>query len=188
MYSAVKINGQKLYALARAGIEIERNSRKVTIHRIEWLYTRKNADGYPTIGYRVLCSKGTYIRTLCSDIGKQLGYPAVMSNLIRTSSGGFLREDCLTFEQIQQLLDDGKLKEHIVSTPDSVRHLPAITLDNHNVFKAMNGQHISFVDTSNSSQSTLYRVFDDQNIFLGIFQYDSTSQVLIPVKVWRGEQ
>jgi tRNA pseudouridine55 synthase len=98
MYSALKVGGEPLYKLARRGIEIERSGRNVTIREIE--LTRFDP---PLIGIRVLCSKGTYIRTLCDDIGNRLGVGAHMIELRRTRSGDFSVLDALTFEELERL-------------------------------------------------------------------------------------
>lgn len=94
MFSAVKIDGKRLYELAREGKEVERKSRKVTIHKLEILHMDLHQK-HPEIQFRVSCSKGTYIRTLCVDIGKALGYPAVMKSLIRTSTGSIRQRTVL---------------------------------------------------------------------------------------------
>ena len=90
MFSAVKIDGKRLYELAREGKEVERKSRKATIFELEILELNLDQK-HPEIRFRAMCSKGTYIRTLCVDIGKALGYPAVMVSLIRTSTGNIRR-------------------------------------------------------------------------------------------------
>ena len=99
MYSALKVGGQKLLDLARKGIEVERKPRKVMVDRLE-AYQTQNNDEY-LLNVRV--SKGTYIRTLCDDIGKHLGTGAVMSTLTRTSCGGFGIEDAITIEELEQM-------------------------------------------------------------------------------------
>lgn len=86
MYSAVKVDGKRLYELARQGKTVERKSREVTIHELE-LTGLTIKEGYPEISFRVLCSKGTYIRTLCVDIGKTLGYPSTMVELTNDVGG-----------------------------------------------------------------------------------------------------
>ncbi|OEH92315.1 tRNA pseudouridine(55) synthase TruB [Bacillus solimangrovi] len=101
MYSAVKVNGKKLYEYARQGIAVERPERTVTIHDITMLSNDPVTDKNTTFSIRVTCSKGTYVRTLAVDIGKALGYPAHMSKLTRHSSGGFQLEDCVTFDKIE---------------------------------------------------------------------------------------
>jgi tRNA pseudouridine55 synthase len=98
MYSAVKVKGEPLYKLARKGVEIERAGRNVTIRALE--LTRFDP---PWIGIRVLCSKGTYIRTLCDDIGDRLGVGAHMVELRRTLTGNFSILDALTFEELEGL-------------------------------------------------------------------------------------
>ena len=94
MYSAVQVGGKRLYELAREGQVIERQSRRVTIYELELLELNLDQP-HPTIRFTVQCSKGTYIRTLCVDIGKALGVLAVMAELKRTMSGGFTEEQCL---------------------------------------------------------------------------------------------
>ena len=113
MFSAVKINGKRLYELAREGKTVERKSRTVTIHEIEM--TDFDAEGdYTEISFRVLCSKGTYIRTLCVDIGKKLGVPSVMVKLVRTVSAGITEDQCLTLEQIEQFMKDDILHTRLI--------------------------------------------------------------------------
>ena len=109
MYSAVKVNGRKLYEYARAGQEVERSERQVTIYSFE----RTSPifyDGYlARFTFRVKCSKGTYIRTLSLDLGEKLGYAAHMSHLTRTSAAGLQLEDALTLEEISEKVEAGKL-------------------------------------------------------------------------------
>ena len=98
MYSAVKVQGKKLYELARHGKEVERKPRPVTIHELELLETESEAD----VRLRCLCSKGTYIRTLCHDIGQVLGCGGCMSSLRRTMAAGFALADAVTMEDVQE--------------------------------------------------------------------------------------
>jgi len=97
MYSAIKVKGKKLYELARQGIEIERQSRKITIYSIDIIEINNNK-----VLFDVLCSKGTYIRTLCKDIGKVLGCGGVMSFLHRTEASGFYLNTSITIEELQE--------------------------------------------------------------------------------------
>jgi len=100
MYSAVKVNGKRLYEYARKGIEVERPRRTVTIYSLELLDEREIFTGETVkFGIRIACSKGTYIRTLAVQIGEQLGYPAHMSQLVRTRSGRFTAQDCITLSE-----------------------------------------------------------------------------------------
>ena len=101
MYSAVSVNGERLYELARKGIEVERDEREVEIKRLELI---GEANGEYTI--EVLCSKGTYIRTLIDDLGRKLGCGAVMTALTRTAAMGFTLDDCVTLEELQEKKDN----------------------------------------------------------------------------------
>ena len=98
MYSAIKVNGQKLYQLARQGKEVERPARPVTIHELEVLGQDESGDWL----LRILCSKGTYVRTLCHDIGQALGCGGCMSSLRRTVAAGFTLDDAVTLDRVQQ--------------------------------------------------------------------------------------
>ena len=105
MYSAIKINGKKLYELARKGREVERPARRVTIHAL----TLESREGEADFTIRVRCSKGTYVRTLCHDIGQALGCGGCMSSLRRTMAAGFTLEDAVTLDEVQQAEDPAKL-------------------------------------------------------------------------------
>ena len=105
MYSAIKINGKKLYELARKGREVERPARKVTIHSL----TLESREGEADFTIRVRCSKGTYVRTLCHDIGRALGCGGCMSSLRRTMAAGFTLEDAVKLDEVQQAQDPAKL-------------------------------------------------------------------------------
>ncbi len=109
MYSAIKHNGKKLYELAREGIEIEREPRTVHIDAIK-INEIHISDEEKTVRITVSCSKGTYIRTLCHDIGNKLGCGACMMKLVRTRVGQFMVDDSLTFNQISALMIKGNLK------------------------------------------------------------------------------
>ncbi len=111
MYSAVKIGGKKLYELARKGIEVERPSREVTIDEI----IIDDISGRD-VTMTVTCSKGTYIRTLCSDIGERLGCGACMASLVRLRAAGFDVEDAVTLDQVRQFVSEGSLGDHIIPT------------------------------------------------------------------------
>ena len=109
MYSAVKVNGRKLYEYARAGQEVERPERQVTIYSFERTSPICYEDKLARFTFRVKCSKGTYIRTLSVDLGEKLGYAAHMSHLTRTSAAGLQLEDSLTLEEIAQKVEAGQL-------------------------------------------------------------------------------
>ena len=109
MYSAVKVNGRKLYEYARAGQEVERPERQVTIYSFERTSPISYEDRLARFTFRVNCSKGTYIRALSVDLGEKLGYAAHMSQLTRTSAAGLRLEDALTLEEISKKVEVGQL-------------------------------------------------------------------------------
>ena len=106
MYSALKVNGQKLYDLARKGKEVERQPRPITVHELELLHF----DGQDA-RIRVRCSKGTYIRTLCHDIGEKLGCGAAMESLLRTKVGRFTLDDAITLAQTEEAVQKRNHRE-----------------------------------------------------------------------------
>ena len=125
MYSAVKVDGQRLYSLAREGKEVGRQPRPVTIEEISILESDHEHHEYVI---DVLCSKGTYIRTLCHDIGEKLGCGAVMTQLRRTVAAGFTQEDAITLEDAQRLADTGELRRRILPVETLFGHLPRVQL------------------------------------------------------------
>lgn len=120
MYSAVKVNGRRLYEYARAGEIVERPSRIITIDQIELISSIVHDGETVRFSIRVVCGKGTYIRTLAVMIGEKLGYPAHMSKLVRTSSGGFYEKDCVTLEELAVSMPEDVLKPVEIA----VSHLP----------------------------------------------------------------
>ncbi len=154
MYSAVKINGKKLYEYAFKGEVVERPSRQVTIHELDRIGEVSEDDGTVSIPVRVTCSKGTYIRTLAVDIGEHLGYPAHMSFLIRTASGPFKLEECLTFDQIKQMIEEETLclfpMEYALST------MPSLTVTPELEAKLQNGAVLPQVDEMTGDRLVMY--------------------------------
>lgn len=185
MYSAVKVDGKRLYELAREGKEIERKSRKVTIEEIDILDMNLTLK-HPEVRFRVKCSKGTYIRTLCVDIGKALGYPAVMKQLIRTSTGNIHIEQCLSFEQIEQYHAEGTLENYIIPMDTAISHIPALTLTALQAEHALQGKsiHIQLRTSLGDEAKPLFRAYDPNHKFLGLFEWKEATQILVPVKVF----
>lgn len=116
MYSAIKIDGKKLYELARKGVEVERKPRSVTINYINILNI--NGDEVEMV---IGCTKGTYIRTLCNDIGDALGCGGFMKSLVRTKCGGFSIENSITLEEFEELYNKGEAESVIVSPEDIMK-------------------------------------------------------------------
>ncbi|MCI8916792.1 MAG: tRNA pseudouridine(55) synthase TruB [Oscillospiraceae bacterium] len=125
MYSAIKVNGKKLYELARKGKEVERKPRPVTIHALE-------LEGWPDAGedftLRVVCSKGTYVRTLCHDVGQALGCGGCMSSLRRVKAAGFTLADSVTLEAVQAAVDRGEGKSLLLPVDALFAGLPVLVL------------------------------------------------------------
>lgn len=119
MYSAIKKNGKKLYEYAREGIEIEREARKVSIFSINILDV-----SLPEVTFKVHCSKGTYIRSLCRDIGEKLGTGAVMKSLTRREVNGFNISDSFTLDKVQELMDTGEIETKILPTDSLLNDYP----------------------------------------------------------------
>ncbi len=188
MYSALKHNGRKLYELAREGIEIERKSREVTIHRIE-LLKYDHSLLFPNIHIRVSCSKGTYIRTLCVDIGRRLGLPAVMSGLVRTATGGITLDKCFTLEEIEQHMVQGTIQRIFLPIDEVIAHIPAIVLEQSLINRALYGQlitipNINIEGLKQGDSDQVVRLYSESSTFHGIFSLNTSSAVLTPVKVF----
>jgi len=153
MYSAIKIGGKKLYELARQGIEIERQPRKITIFEINVLNINKDV-----VEIDVLCSKGTYIRTLCQDIGEELGCGAHMAGLIRTQSSNFTADKAVTFTQ----LENGNVEDYILPV-DQMFDYPKISVEGENERKILNGNAVVMQGLIAEQK---YRVYDSENKFI----------------------
>lgn len=184
MYSALKHNGQKLYELARKGIEIERKPRIVNINSLR-VNDINLEDSQKTVTITVDCSKGTYIRSLCDDIGKKLGCGACMMKLTRTRVGDFQLDDTLTLNQISALVLKGEIEKRIVPVDDIFRDYESIILPEeytnylHNGNKIVAGQ---LPDDIIVNEGSRYRVYDSDNIFIGVYIF--TDGVLSPVKIF----
>ncbi|MEZ0116570.1 UNVERIFIED_ORG: tRNA pseudouridine55 synthase [Heyndrickxia coagulans] len=148
MFSAVKVNGRRLYEYARAGIEVERPKRNVQIYSLELLDGREYFEG-PVVSFRfrASCSKGTYIRTLAVMIGEKLGYPAHMSNLTRTEAGGFSKEQCATFQEIEKAVETGDRESLLFPLEAGIRHLPKWEISDTLAEKVKNGAVLKKPDT-----------------------------------------
>jgi len=160
MYSALKLNGRKLYELAREGITVERKARKITIHAIECL----DFSG-ELLTLDVRCSKGTYIRTLAEDIGHFLGCGATVKELRRTATGDFKLADAVTIEQIQDLVPNATLQEILIPVDKPLLAMPAIEVDQVEADLILQGQQITAPNTD--GKLGLYRLYHQQK-FLGL--------------------
>ncbi|TKC18700.1 tRNA pseudouridine(55) synthase TruB [Robertmurraya kyonggiensis] len=147
MFSAVKVNGKRLYEYARQGIEIERPSRQVTIYDIELLDERQCFEGETiSFRFRVSCSKGTYIRTLAVMIGEELGYPAHMSDLTRIKSAQITLEDCITLEDVEKLTAEGSIERVLRPIESALYYLPKYEISDKLIEKVKNGAALPIPD------------------------------------------
>ncbi|MFD2670055.1 tRNA pseudouridine(55) synthase TruB [Marinicrinis sediminis] len=183
MYSAVKVDGKRLYELAREGKTVERKVRKAWIYQIE-LLSYDAACAEPRLKFRVRCSKGTYIRTLCVDIGKSLGVPAVMSELVRTRTGPFTTADCVTLEQLEQHVQSDQLASCLLPPDQGVVHFPSAHVDQQTAERLCDGLRKPITNHEGWPVDQLVRVYGPADTFIGIFRLDSSSR-LSPVKVFR---
>lgn len=182
MYSAVKVNGKRLHQLAREGKEIERKARRI---RIEYIHIE--SIRLPEVKMTVGCSKGTYIRTLCHDIGQRLGCGAVMTSLERTRSGDFRKEAALTLPEIEKARDVGTLLRHILPVEAFFAEYPKVVveaefrklIDNGNPF--YNHMTVEKIKYKNEAQA---RVYNDEGKFYGIFEYCLQEDRFKPVKMF----
>ena len=179
-YSALKINGKRAYDLAREGREFEIKPREIIIYNNE---IRRIDLGSGEIEFDVTCSKGTYIRTICDDIGRELGCGAVMTALTRTASGYFRIEDSHTIEEIME--DDDPLNNKLIPADITLEKLGKIELNDNRITAFMNGNSSwrnGFRITEPSSFDELYRVYGNSS-FLGVGAVENGS--LVPQKVIR---
>lgn len=185
MYSALKVNGKKLCDLARAGITVERKKRKITIYDI----VIEKAE-LPRVEMTVHCSKGTYIRTLCHDIGQKLGCKAAMEQLIRIQAAGYRLADAHRLGELEQLKNQGNLSSVIHPVEDVFAQYPSLTVKapfekmllNGNALKA--GQFESVVEIHYKNP---VRVYGSSGRFLAIYRYSDEKSVFMPIKMFLEE-
>ena len=169
MYSALKVNGKKLYELAREGKVVERKSRKVQIYDI-----RIKEMKLPRIRMEVSCSKGTYIRTLCNDVGEVLGVGGCMESLIRTRVSTFRIEDAKTLDEIETLKQEGKLAELLVPIDAMFPSYPKITVKDDWKAFAKNGNPLDLKmlkEACGQDEETQVRLYDESGKFIAIYQW-----------------
>ena len=215
MYSALKVNGKKLYELARQGKEVERQPRPVQILDIQI-----GQVDLPRVTFSVTCSKGTYIRTLCYDIGRKLGCGGCMESLLRTRVDRFKLEDSLTLSQIEKLRDEGRVEEYVVPVEGVFQGLPALVtkpgegdklVHNGNPFtvelaeemkhempdkSVIGGNLDAELSACSESEHNLaasaadrfdgVRVYDSEHHFIGIYRYSEEKRRYQPQKIFLG--
>ena len=182
MYSARKVDGKKLYELARAGKEVERKPRRVKILDLKI----KNID-LPEVAMEITCSKGTYIRTLCHDIGENLGCGACMKSLIRTRVGDFSIEGSKTLAQLEQAVKEGKAGGLIQSVDVVFLEYPMAFVKKSAQKLLENGSRLplcSLEEWKEEWKETRLRLYDSRGRFVGLYCYTVENKDLKPLKIF----
>lgn len=182
MYSALKVNGKKLYELAREGKSIERKSRSIVVHEINEIQVT-----LPSITMTVHCSKGTYIRTLCRDIAESLGTCGHMTALERTQSGNFTLESALTLAQVKVYKDLGSIREHLVPIDHMFGHFTTIVIKESYYKLLDNGNKLpkqSFTEEVDLLDGQRFNVYNGERDYIGIFEWNATKALLVPIKIF----
>lgn len=162
MYSAVSIGGVRLYKLARSGVEVERPPREIEIYSINIINIIQNRK----VIFDVKCSKGTYVRTLCHDIGEKLGCGGHMSFLLRTAAGNFKLHDAVTLEEIKRKRDENKINEIIMPTESALTQFGSVKLNGADQKKLINGAYVQI--TEDMVDDEIIRVYDSSGSFFAL--------------------
>ncbi len=179
MYSAVKHKGQPLYRLARAGVAVQRKSRKVTIHRLELISWQP-----PLATLEIECSKGTYIRSLAHDLGEGLGCGAYLKTLVRTRYGIFDVKDAVSLEQLEEAIKKGDWQQYLYPIDSVLQDIPALTVDESEEAAIKTGSKIQKnEDTNDDNQGKYRRAYSRDGRFLAILTQDNDSGGWRPKKV-----
>jgi len=190
MFSAAHYKGERLYRLARKGIEVKRNPKKVKIYQLNLINFKQKVN--PIVKFEVICSKGAYIRTLCNDIGDELGCGAHLSNLIRKKVGNFSIEDSLNLKELKKEKALGK--RYLISIDSALEELNKITLKNEAIKTVLNGGVISneqiaeIPEDLKTGKDKFVKIFDAKGNLLSIgtsIEDDKKNIIFKPVKVFR---
>ena len=195
MYSALKKDGKKLYELARQGIEIEREARDIKIYDIEIMEI-----AMPYVTFLVKCSKGTYVRSLCRDIGEKLGVGACMDHLTRTAVSFFTIDNALKLSDIERLAKEDKIDELILETSEVFKDKKALHvlpeyakfIDNGNpllkeYFRLEDSEkntNKELDDNQYIKDDNLFRVYNTSGQFVAVYSYDETRDIYMPSKMF----
>lgn len=178
MYSAVSVNGKRLYQLAREGKEIEREKRKVNVYSLSLLsFDEETQSGK----LKIFCSKGTYIRTLIDDISKALDTIGVMTNLKRTKACGYIVEDSLKLNEVKLLCEEGKINDYIFSTESLFSLYDEVVVSDKQSVRFKNGNYLDISKTSlkqDVQDKKIYRVKDKENNFISLGIVDKKNMML----------
>lgn len=182
MYSALKVNGRKLCDLAREGIVVERKARPVTIYDI-----RIEEICLPEVVMTVSCSKGTYIRTLCHDIGEKLSVGGCMKTLLRTKVDRFLIEDSLTLAELQKRKEEGRLSEAVLPIETVFASYGEIRAAEEGLDKLVrNGNPFRYTEKEDVADKAAFRVYGREGQFIGVYEYSEEKRMFYPRKIFLG--
>lgn len=192
MYSALKVNGQRLYDLARQGKEIERKARHVEIPSIEIQSIDMKGSERPAIQMKVSCSKGTYIRTLCYDIGEKLGCGATMTELVRTRVGNFQIENAYRLSEIEALKKADRISEIVLASDAVFAELKAFQITDQAAKYLLNGNKLfanQLVSKEGQCKSAVknteqVRVYNEHGVFTAVYEYVEPEKHYKPVKMF----
>lgn len=182
MYSAKKIAGQKLYDLARRGEEVERKAVRVTVKEFEALPSdgsplKAHEDGTSDLAVRVVCSAGTYVRTLAESVGERLGIGAHLSELRRTRAGQLKIADAIALDRLDEVAQSGAFEQVLISPDAALSHLPFVNLDAEDAQRVHHGIDVQIEDPNNSTwpdgQPVRMRDLKGNLIAVGIYQKDA---------------
>ncbi|NLX76461.1 MAG: tRNA pseudouridine(55) synthase TruB [Clostridiaceae bacterium] len=185
MYSAIKVNGRKLYDLARQGIEVDRKPRRVEISGIDPVDII-HENNTIRVRFDVDCSKGTYVRTLCHDIGRKLGCGAYMSFLVRTRVGPFSLTDGVTLEEINRHKEEGTLSSVLKPVDIIYREHKAVEIGEKQLVRFLNGAFAELQDYDAVDINETVRVYSDAGDFLGLgsIRFSAGNKVLKAEKLF----
>lgn len=184
MYSALKVNGKKLYELAREGKVIERQPRPINIS-----YLKIKEIAFPYVTFSVSCSKGTYIRSLCRDIGEKAGCGATMEHLTRTRVSSFIIDNAFRLDDIKKLSVDGSIDHVILGVEQVFEELESLYVDDHAKKIIDNGNPLILDDLIDANQVVLedqkkYKVYNTEKQFVAVYKYVYERQLFMPEKMF----
>lgn len=183
MYSAVSVNGQRLYDLARKGIEVERKPRQVTVYSIDTLSENEESGEYEIA---VECSSGTYIRTLIADLGEMLGCGAVLTDLRRTKANGFSIENAVTLEQLEAAVNDGAIDSVLIPVDRALEGYPVIKVSAPQAKRFSNGGELDLQRLKYPRMLGLFRIYDPEDKFIGLGEIGNGDSLTVK-RVYKGE-
>lgn len=179
MYSALKVNGKKLYELAREGKEVERAPRPVEFYEIN-----VESVALPLVTFTVTCSKGTYIRTLCHDIGQKLGCCGAMEELLRTASGKFTLTDSYTLAEVEGFVSDGTIEQKVLSISQVLSDYPLLCATPEGTRLLLNGNPLMPGLVKGEKRTEPVRMCRDTGELVGLYRFDEKRGMYCPVKMF----